>query len=196
MTTPVRVQPVASRTSSSEFADKLAVSDATGTSRGSRTGKQGPISFSDMLYLGRCLVEHPTSQKECEDAMSQLVGAEPLAAAEIVMPCESSHAVHIVDDNTGEDLANIPVRTVVSLVHSTDPELHDYIGLCAMEKHSKMSSRGPVPTTGPQVYYCHVLQAERLQQVKSHLAVLSLHFTCQLIKLIQNLEICFGLGEV
>ena len=107
-------------------------------------------------------MDQPTSQLECEDAMSQLIGAEPLIA-DIVMPCESNCAIHIVDDKTGEDLANFPMRTVISLVRSTNSRTLNFVGLCVNERLPAGSETGASQSL---VFYCHVLKADSRDQVK------------------------------
>eukprot|EP00117_Sycon_ciliatum_P044846 scpid23928/ scgid32293/ Rab GTPase-activating protein 1; GAP and centrosome-associated protein; Rab6 GTPase-activating protein GAPCenA len=176
----VRIQPVASRVSTTHWgfnSDHPSDSASGITSRAQTT----PGTFQGLMYLGRCAVNQPTSQKECQDVMCQLAGARALKV-DLVFPCDTSHAFHIVDQQNGEDLAAFPIRVMVSCVRSTSEQTPGYFGLCVAERQPIATVTNQRFSSDLMVYHCHVLQTSDQSMVSRIIDLMDAVFWNQSIK--------------
>ena len=142
-----------SRHSTSRSPDLVAA--MANSSDAGRKSKECQI-FEGLTYCGHCTVDAPISQTEANRSMNML-RKQPqdsmLVSVSVPVTCEG--AVRLIDRDSGLDLTNYPVRSILFCARGTrENNARDCMAFTVAHRQ------------GSGIFYCHVLKADDEDKVR------------------------------
>eukprot|EP00117_Sycon_ciliatum_P035215 scpid28342/ scgid26743/ Rab GTPase-activating protein 1; GAP and centrosome-associated protein; Rab6 GTPase-activating protein GAPCenA len=156
---------LAAQARSSDIAAALA-SSSNGASASGGGGGGDKQLFEGLTYCGHCTVDAPISQTEANRAMNML-RKQPQESMSVLVsvPVTSDGSVRLIDRDSGLELTNYPIRSVLFCARGTrENNARDCMAFTVAHRQ------------GSGVFYCHVLKADEEDKIRRMLRLLGTAF--------------------